>query len=99
MESRWSVCYQFGCQCTANKKTQGFYALRFRILQRIYVLCLRPFLALSYFHSNFLAFVQRLSSSTVNGTKMDEYVLSTFLLNETETFLVIEPLNGTFYLL
>jgi hypothetical protein len=30
---------------------------------------------------------------------MDEYVLSTFLFNETKTFLVIEPLNGTFYML
>jgi hypothetical protein len=72
--------------------------LRFS-LQRIHILCLRAFLTLSHIHRNFLAFVKSFSSGTVNCAKVDEYVLATFLLNETETFLIIEPLNSTFYLL
>ena len=72
--------------------------LRF-LSQRIYVLCLRAFLTLSHIHRNFLAFVKSFSSGTVNCAEVNEYVLSTFLLNETKALLIIEPLNSTFYLL
>ncbi len=80
------------------KNAERFSALRFS-LQRGHVLCLRAFLTLSHIHSDLLAFVKSFSSRTVNCAKVNEYVLPTFLLNETKTFLVIEPLNSTFYLL
>lgn len=68
-------------------------------LQRIHVLRLRTFLTLGDIHGHLLAFHQRSSSRTINGAEMNENIFAAFLLNETETFLVIEPLHSTCYLI
>lgn len=47
------------------------------------------------FHGYFLTFMKRSSSRTIDGAEMYEYILATFLLYETETLLVVKPLNGT----
>lgn len=69
------------------------------LLQRIYVFRLRSFLALCNFHRYLLTFMERSSSRTVNGAKMYEYILATFLFYEAESLLVIKPLNCAFYCL
>ena len=69
------------------------------LLQRVYVFRLRPFLTLGNFHGYFLALMKSPSSGTIDGAEMYEYILATFLLNEAESFLIIKPLNCTFYCL
>lgn len=73
--------------------------LAFRILQGSHVFRLGTFLTHGHIHRDLLAFVQSTSAGTVDCAEVDEDVLSAFLLNETETFLVIEPLYGTLYLI
>ncbi len=63
-------------------------------LQRSYVFRLWAFLTLSNFHSYFLAFLQSLTTTAVDSTEMYEYIFARFLLDEAETFFVIEPLDG-----
>lgn len=69
------------------------------ILQGSHIFRLGTFLAHGHIHGDLLAFVQRTSASTVDGAEVDENVFAACLLNETETFLVIEPLYGTLYLI
>lgn len=47
---------------------------------------------LGHFHFDLLTFTERFSPGTDDCTVMDENVLTVILLNETETFFVIEPL-------
>jgi hypothetical protein len=42
-----------------------------------------------------LAFGQRLESVTFEGGEVDEYIRSTFLLNEPKPFFLVEPFHGT----
>jgi len=62
-----------------------------------YVVSLWAFLTLSYFKSNCLVFSQGTATVTVNSTVVNENVWTTFLLNETKTFFVVEPLNSAGY--
>ena len=61
------------------------------------VLGLRTFLALGNFHRHRLAFVQRFTAFAVNRTVMNEHVLAVFLLNESITFVIAEPFDGSGY--
>jgi fructose-1,6-bisphosphatase/inositol monophosphatase family enzyme len=42
-----------------------------------------------------LTFFQGLEAFHLNRTVVDEYILATFLLDKAETFIVVEPLDGT----
>ena len=61
------------------------------------VLCLGTFLALRDFHRHSLTFVQGFTAFAVDRTVMYEDVLAIFLLNETITFVIAEPLDGSGY--
>jgi len=67
-------------------------------LLRRYVFRLWAFLTLGDDHHDFLTVTQRLSSRTVNCTVMHEYIFAACMLNESVSFFIIEPLNGTFYM-
>ncbi len=47
------------------------------------------------FEFNLVVFIQTAESFTLKSREMDEYVLATFLFNETISLLIIEPLNST----
>jgi citronellol/citronellal dehydrogenase len=64
-------------------------------LQRRYVLGLRAFLPLRHFHRDPLTFDQRLAAAAVDRAVVDEDVLATFLSDEAEAFVIVEPLDGT----
>jgi hypothetical protein len=66
---------------------------------RCNVLGLRAFLALCYLHRYALPFMKGFATVAGDCTVMDKNVFAAFPFNEAETFLVIEPLNGPFYLL
>ena len=62
------------------------------------VLCLGTLHAFSDFESHFLAFVERDASAggVVNLTEVNKNIVSTVvLLNETVTFFVVEPFDGS----
>lgn len=56
---------------------------------------LRAFLSLCNFHRDFLAFFQCFESFHLDGTVVNEYILSPFVLDESESFIVVEPLYGS----
>jgi len=61
------------------------------------VLGLWTFLTLGDFHRHRLAFLQALAAFAIYCTVMHEYVLAVFLLNETITFVIAEPFDGSGY--
>jgi len=66
-------------------------------LRRSDVFCLRTLLALSDLHGHLLAFVQTSTSFTSDSAVVNEYVFTTFLLDEPKPFFIAEPLNGSVY--
>lgn len=62
-----------------------------KLLQLSYVLSLRTFRTLSNGEFYFLAFLQRAEAFGLDSSMVYEYVWALFLLNETETFLVVKP--------
>src|SRR5437899_918064 len=58
-----------------------------------HVLRFRALLVLNDLKLHGLPFGQRLESITSDRRKVDKYVRSTFLLNEPETLLIIEPFH------
>jgi hypothetical protein len=65
------------------------------------VLCLRAFLPFTDLERDFLTFVKAdtLETGSVDLTEMDENVFPAVIgLNETKTFFVIEPFDGSCYL-
>jgi hypothetical protein len=69
--------------------------LRKRFLVGYNVLCLGAFLALSDFQCDFLSFSQGFKSISLDCTSMNEYIRSALRRDETKTFVIIEPFNGT----
>lgn len=66
------------------------------ILLRDDVFRLRTFLSLGHFHRNLLTFFQGLESFHLYCSVMYEYILTAFALDETESLVIIEPLDGSF---
>lgn len=64
-------------------------------LDSCYILRLWPLLALGNFHRDFLTFTQGFSAGAVNCAVVYENIFTTFLLNKSKTFFIVEPLNGT----
>ena len=56
---------------------------------------LRSFLSLSDFHRDFLTFLQRLESFHLDRAVMNKHVLTAFAFDESKSFIVVEPLNGS----
>lgn len=67
--------------------------------ERHYVLSLRAFGTLGHGHFDLLTFTQGAPTFCHDCAVVYEHILAARLLNETEAFLIIEPLDGTFYLL
>jgi len=64
-------------------------------LQRSDVVRLWTLLALGNFHGHFLTFMKRSATRAIDSAEVNEHIFATFLLDETKTLLIIEPLNGT----
>ena len=58
---------------------------------------LRALRTVLHFESDALAFSERLEAFSLDSREMNEYVRTVVLLDETETFAVVEPLDCTFY--
>ena len=77
------------------RKVRGYNVVA-RPLQWSNIFSLWAFLALSHFELNPLAFSQRLEAITSDLAEVSKHVWAAIVLgDETKTFLVIEPLNGT----
>lgn len=56
---------------------------------------LEPLVGLCYFEFNAITFIEGLETLATDDRKVDENILSTFILrNEAEALLVIKPLDG-----
>lgn len=64
-------------------------------LERHNVFSLRTFLALRERELNASAFRQSFETRTLDSGEVDEYVRAAFLLDETKTFRIVEPLHST----
>jgi hypothetical protein len=60
---------------------------------------LRTLGAIGDFTFNFVSLIERFESFSLNGRKMNEYVLSVFHCYESIPLLLVEPLNLTFHVL
>jgi len=56
---------------------------------------LRPFLTLCHFHRDGLTFLKRFESFHLNRAVMDKNILATLTLNESKSFIVVEPLDSS----
>lgn len=70
-----------------------------RLADRHYIFCLWTFSALRYSHFDFLTFTQCPAAFSLYCTVMYKNILAASLFDKTKSFLVIEPLDGAFYLL
>jgi hypothetical protein len=52
-------------------------------------------LTLGYFHGNFLSFLKTFESLHLDRAVVDKYILSAFSLNESKSFIVVEPFYGS----
>jgi hypothetical protein len=64
------------------------------VLQGLYFVGLQAFLALHNLESALLTFFQRLEPRPLDGTEVDEQVLSAFRGDEAVAFSIVKPLNG-----
>jgi len=60
-----------------------------------YVFRLWTFLALCHFHGHLLTFLEGFESFHLDSAMMNKDILSTLALNESKTFIVVEPLDGS----
>ena len=60
------------------------------------VFSLRAFLSLGHFHRDFLPFFQGLEAFHLDCSVVYEYILTAFLLDETKSLVIIEPLDGSY---
>ena len=71
----------------------------FLLLNGINVFSLRTFLSVSDSHRDFLTFIKRLTTTSVDRAVMYEYIFAAFTFDEAEAFFIVEPLDCTFYLI
>jgi hypothetical protein len=69
------------------------FNFRYWILDYRDIRCSRTFLSLLNVEGNLIAFIEAFKAARIDGGMMYEYIGSVFLLNETEPFLVVKPLN------
>jgi hypothetical protein len=86
---------------TGNKhagiETRGVLFLSFKqLLDGSDVFRFQAFFALLNIEADQLSLVQRLESTALNGTEMNKNITSALLLDEAETFTLVEPLYFTF---
>lgn len=67
------------------------------ILDDFYIFRSRAFLALHHVETDSLPLSQRLEAAGLNCTEMYEQISAVVLFNEAETFLLIEPLDFSFF--
>lgn len=60
------------------------------------VFCLRTFLSLRHFHRDLLTLFQGLESFHLNCSVVYEYIRTAFMLDETKSLIIVEPLDGSF---
>jgi hypothetical protein len=64
-------------------------------LNHCYIGSGRAFLTLLDIECNLVAFIERFESGRIDGGMMDKHIRSVFLLNESESFSIIKPLDST----
>src|SRR5512138_2830872 len=79
-----------------SREIAGLFSV-WLLAHHCYVAGLRSFGSLFNIELDLLSFGQVAEAIALNGRKMDEDVLSTFALNETETLDTVEPLDRTDY--
>ena len=62
-------------------------------LERLYVLCLKPFRALRDIELYSLAFLQAAESARLNRRKMHENIFATLTADESKALRVVKPLH------
>jgi hypothetical protein len=68
-------------------------------LQDYNVFCLRTLLPTRFGKTNGLSFGQSFETRSLDGTEMHEQVAAVVPADETESFALVEPLDGSFLLL
>jgi hypothetical protein len=88
------------CECEATKNPPEYPAgflcwqtVSKPLLDFSYVGGLQPFGAVNHIERYGLAFGEGFETFTLDGGEVYEYVFAVFLLDETETLGVVEPLN------
>jgi len=59
------------------------------------ICCGRTFLSLLYVKGNSVTFIERFKTVCIDCRMMNKHIRSVFLLNESEPFMVIKPLNSS----
>jgi len=81
-------------QAQKSPAEAGLFQRRLR-LDNLNFLSLHAFLAASSDEGDLLAFFQALEAVTLDGTEVNEEVVTGLRSDEAEAFFIVEPLNGT----
>jgi hypothetical protein len=90
----------FGCFHNRDQRPATVFPSIARVhwktaLCRLYLFCLRAFLALGDNHGHFLAFLEGFEAVNLDSGMVHKHIRSFFTLDKPKTFVVVEPLDGT----